>query len=598
MRLQRLRIEQVRQFRTPMALAELRPGINLIHGPNESGKSTLVRAIRAAFFERHRSKSVDDLRPWGDSAAAPTIELDFEHDGHQWQLTKSFLQRKRCDLVIDGNSFAGEEAEEKLAELLGFQLPKKGVSKAEHWGIPGLLWVEQGTGQDIEAAVEHAGDHLKSALNNLVGEVASSGGDDVIQAVEKQRAELLTATGKPRGEYQQLAAERDERQGEIADLATRIEHYRSQVDRLGVLSAEFDRANSERPWEDALRRMEQALEQFRQVESLQQQQLREQESLSQLRQNLDLLRQNQAQMQAQGAKLKQREAELQAARERLAGEEARTPGLDKAVKAARADYEAAAGVVEQARQQEVRTRLQQEVARLEEQYQTLRQNLDKASGFQQQLDQGRQQKQENRIDAELVLRARTTRRQLEEEMIRSQAIATRLSWQLEPGRSLQLNERTLEGKVSFVFSTRVCCRSPVSDAWLLHPAVKTSPVPGEPWRVWNRRSPNTSVPLVFLMLKRPSKGWRVTRMESAGSDTRKTFCCRSRPMDWSDFASKPGISLPNWRDARRNLTLRCRLRQSWPNTFRAWPMRNMPAKSPSTVLQKPKRPATGTKRWC
>lgn len=446
MRLQRLRIEQVRQFRTPMALEELQPGINLIHGPNESGKSTLVRAIRAAFFERHRSKSVEDLRPWGDSAAAPTIELKFDHDGQQWQLTKSFLQRKRCDLVIDGRSFSGEDAEEKLAELLGFQLPKKGVSKAEHWGIPGLLWVEQGTGQDIEKAVEHAGDHLKSALNNLVGEVASSGGDDVIQAVEKQRAELLTATGKPRGEYQQLAAERDERQRDLAELATRIEQYRLHVDRLGLLSAEFDRANAERPWEDALRRMEQAREQFRQVESLQQQQLRAQDSLGQVRQNLDLLRQNQEQMQAQGTKLKQREAELQAARQRLAGEEARTPGLDKAVKDARADYEAATRVVEQARQQEIRTRLQQDVARLEDRYRTLRQNLDKASGFQQQLDQGRQQKQENRIDAEAVQRARTTRRQLDEETIRSQAIATRLSWQLEPGHTLQLNDSTLAGE--------------------------------------------------------------------------------------------------------------------------------------------------------
>ena len=245
MRLERLRIEQVRQFRNPIALEGLQPGINLIHGPNESGKSTLVRAIRAAFFERHRSRSVEDLRPWGDSAAAPSIELGFEHSGHQWTLTKSFLQRKRCDLQVDGQSFSGEEAEEKLAELLGYQFPKKGASKEEHWGIPGLLWVEQGTGQDIEKAVEHAGDHLKSALNNLVGEVASTGGDDVIQAVEKQRAELLTGTGKPRGEYLQLEKERAELEDEIAELQARIDQYQAQVDRLGTLTYEFERADRE-----------------------------------------------------------------------------------------------------------------------------------------------------------------------------------------------------------------------------------------------------------------------------------------------------------------------------------------------------------------
>lgn len=63
MKLQRVRIEQLRQFRKPLVLDNVQPGLNLIHGPNESGKSTLVRAIRAAFFERYRSTTVDDLAP-------------------------------------------------------------------------------------------------------------------------------------------------------------------------------------------------------------------------------------------------------------------------------------------------------------------------------------------------------------------------------------------------------------------------------------------------------------------------------------------------------------------------------------------------------
>ena len=58
--LQRLRVEQLRQFRAPFELAGLDPGLNLLAGPNEAGKSTLGRAIRAAFFERHRSTTVDD----------------------------------------------------------------------------------------------------------------------------------------------------------------------------------------------------------------------------------------------------------------------------------------------------------------------------------------------------------------------------------------------------------------------------------------------------------------------------------------------------------------------------------------------------------
>ena len=71
MKLTRLRVEQLRQFRQPLEITGFEPGLNVFTGPNEAGKSTLVAAIRAAFFERHRSKSVDDLQPWGDSSAAP-----------------------------------------------------------------------------------------------------------------------------------------------------------------------------------------------------------------------------------------------------------------------------------------------------------------------------------------------------------------------------------------------------------------------------------------------------------------------------------------------------------------------------------------------
>ena len=71
MKLTRIRIEQFRQFRQPLEIRDLADGINLFTGPHEAGKSTIVAAIRAAFLERHRSGSVDDLRPWGDGAAAP-----------------------------------------------------------------------------------------------------------------------------------------------------------------------------------------------------------------------------------------------------------------------------------------------------------------------------------------------------------------------------------------------------------------------------------------------------------------------------------------------------------------------------------------------
>src|SRR5690554_393761 len=137
MKLQQLRVSQFRQFRGSLDIDGFGPGLNLFCGPNESGKSTLVKAIRAAFFERYSSGTLTDLRPWGDSGAAPEVQLSFEHGGRQWQLSKRFLQRPRCDLTVDNESFSGNEAEEKLAAMLGFSIASRGASKAEHWGIPG-----------------------------------------------------------------------------------------------------------------------------------------------------------------------------------------------------------------------------------------------------------------------------------------------------------------------------------------------------------------------------------------------------------------------------------------------------------------------------
>ncbi|WP_043819294.1 AAA family ATPase, partial [Rubrivivax gelatinosus] len=217
MKLTRLRVAELRRFREPFEISDFAPGLNVFAAPNESGKSTLVRAIRAAFFERHRSSGAEDLRPWGDSAAAPSVELDFTLGGSDYRLVKSFLQKKRCELVAGARRWEGAEAEDHLAELLGFEFASRGASDEKHWGIPGLLWVEQGTTQAIAGPVEHAAAHLQRALNASLGEVAATGGDEVLDRVRLLRRELLTATGRPTGalaEAQRAAEESAERVAE------------------------------------------------------------------------------------------------------------------------------------------------------------------------------------------------------------------------------------------------------------------------------------------------------------------------------------------------------------------------------------------------
>lgn len=137
MKLKRLRVENFKRFRAPLELRDLTDGLNLFVAPNEAGKSTVAEAIRAAFFERHKSSSVGGLRPWSDSSATPTVEIEFELGGKPARLIKAFLGKKRCELSIDGKVLDGTAAEDHLGELLGFSFAGRGGSSPEHMAFQG-----------------------------------------------------------------------------------------------------------------------------------------------------------------------------------------------------------------------------------------------------------------------------------------------------------------------------------------------------------------------------------------------------------------------------------------------------------------------------
>ena len=57
MKLRRLSVNQFKRFTVPTQLGELGDGLNLVVGPNELGKSTLLDAFRAVLFERYSSRA-------------------------------------------------------------------------------------------------------------------------------------------------------------------------------------------------------------------------------------------------------------------------------------------------------------------------------------------------------------------------------------------------------------------------------------------------------------------------------------------------------------------------------------------------------------
>jgi DNA repair exonuclease SbcCD ATPase subunit len=442
--LQSVKLDQFRRFATPMELTGLSPGLNILSGPNEAGKSTVVRAIRAAFFERHRSTAVEDLRPWGDSSASPTVELEFDFEGKRYRLLKSFLGRKRCVLETEGQTLEGVEAEDHLARLFGFTFAAKGASKPEHWGIPGLLWVEQGTGQDLD--VSHARGHLHDALvaqsgseqNSTAGELAATGGDQLLATLQAERRELLTGTGKPRGALADAQAQVELLSDQLRALDEQVERYRQEVDQLSELRRAHGVDEREQPWIGLLKQVEQARGRLQEAQAQQQALAADQLRLRQLDQHEKLL----AEQLAQNTSLEQTMRNRAMAVEHLT---LKLQAAQDALVHARNAADAAAeetrrwnALLQSARQEALRGELQAGVTQGRERLRAQKETLQSAQAAHQEVRPLEEEAALLRLEAADMARLRQLERTEREAALKLQAVSTRILYRLPPGVQVDL----------------------------------------------------------------------------------------------------------------------------------------------------------------
>jgi len=109
------------------------PGLTVLHGPNELGKSTLVEAIRAALFQQTSSTAGDEHVTWGNSRPA-CVALTFEHSEKLWRVEKRFGFRRLAKLLCSDSLEApryrdiaeGNHAEGRLRDLLAWGIAPPG----------------------------------------------------------------------------------------------------------------------------------------------------------------------------------------------------------------------------------------------------------------------------------------------------------------------------------------------------------------------------------------------------------------------------------------------------------------------------------------
>ncbi len=198
MKIRAIRLREVGCFSAPVALEGLSGALDVLAGPNELGKSTILRALQLLFTARHtaQSRNIERLRPY--AGGTPLIEADFEIEGQLWRLRKQFLSERQAvltDLTSGRVAARGEEAHHRATELIG--------NGGEH--RLGLLWLDQRMSLEPAVPKDPARQQLSALIEREIA-AAASGGHDLRLMREKimqQRRALVTDHRPPRpaGEY-------------------------------------------------------------------------------------------------------------------------------------------------------------------------------------------------------------------------------------------------------------------------------------------------------------------------------------------------------------------------------------------------------------
>ena len=307
MRLIRSEFVSVRRHRD--LVLDFAPGVTVIGGANESGKSSLVEALHRTLFVRAASSgtAAQDLRSQLH-AGHPQIKVEFETSEQHWTLLKRFSGPSgTTQLEAKGQvALIGSAAEDQLAHLLGVDeiLNSRQVNKTlpSRWAH---LWVKQGeSGRDLLSLSD---DHYD--LNNLIEcleqKAEQSLQSPLDQRVHSQLERLVSESLSSRGVRQQ--SELWKRQEALQAAKERHTEKLEQLQDFELSCEELDRV------EDKLRNLE--LERLPELRQQRQRLLQLQEAFQQLKP----LTLQQQQLERNCATLRKLSADSTACRHNLAG---------------------------------------------------------------------------------------------------------------------------------------------------------------------------------------------------------------------------------------------------------------------------------------
>jgi len=243
--IKRINVENWRTLRDPIAL-EFCDGVNVIHGDNGRGKSTLMEALQMGFFDRHdvSGEEVKRIRPWGCDLH-PRVEIEFLHSGTNYRLTKRFLNQKSC--LVERMEAPGRYERYMegtaadmwlLREVMKCEGTPRGVSKADSWGLAGLLWVPQGGGD-----LSGLSDTLRRSVIEKQAAAEEQGGSSggIESAIKQEYLKYFTDKGQARAGGGSLK----EINVSLSDKREELDKTRRKLEEMAALRNKISRVREE-----------------------------------------------------------------------------------------------------------------------------------------------------------------------------------------------------------------------------------------------------------------------------------------------------------------------------------------------------------------
>jgi DNA repair exonuclease SbcCD ATPase subunit len=202
---------------------ELARGLTVVRGPNESGKTTLQRAIELALTRRVTSASadIDGLRTWGaPDDARPVVRIEFEQeedDGiHTGFVEKTFRGAKgTVTMEYEGQSIGDPaQADQVLAELTGIPTESffRSTASVRHHEVDDLARDEDALRDRLQASISGADrgtSRARKKLDKALYELNTKGDKNPGRLKVAEAAVAQASGALQRGEEALAQLERD-----------------------------------------------------------------------------------------------------------------------------------------------------------------------------------------------------------------------------------------------------------------------------------------------------------------------------------------------------------------------------------------------------